>query len=77
MEFYGGINARRMNVPGIQLSEKPRAVIYQEQFDDYGVLPNAGGALDQPYILMREMRLVKRVRDMFEQSWLASQTQGN
>jgi hypothetical protein len=76
MEFYGNINARRMGVPGVQIGEKPRAVIYQEQFDDYGVLPNAGGTLDQPNILMKEMRLVKRIRDLFEQSFLASRTQG-
>lgn len=72
--YFGAINMLQMNLPVPDMPEKPRALIYQEQIDEYGVLPWPGGLLDQPHILMSELHLVVRVRKVFASM---SQPQGN
>lgn len=65
--YYGAVNQRKMNIP-VDMPEKPRAVIIQEQIEEYDELPFPGGLMAQPHILMRELKLVIRVRNIFTQS---------
>jgi len=49
----------------VAVPEKPQSLTFFEQMEEFHSLPKAGGLLDQPYILMREMKLCVEVRDIF------------
>jgi hypothetical protein len=64
--YYGAINAIRMNVQ-MAIPDKPEALLLLEQIETYDQLLYPGGIMNQPYILMRELRIVVQIRTAFSQ----------
>lgn len=64
MNYFGTQNEIRLGLNAI-VPEKPQALIYLEQREEFGALPFGGGFLDQPYILMMEMKRCADIRSVF------------
>ena len=67
--YYGGINQLRMNITPDNMPEKPMVVIMLDQMEQYDALPEEGGLLDQPHLLMREIEKARQIKTMFENSY--------
>jgi len=64
MNYFGAQNEIRLGLSAI-IPEKPQALIYLEQREEFRALPFGGGFLDQPYILMMEMKRCADIRNIF------------
>lgn len=73
-EYFGALNEIRFGLQ-VAVPQKPPTLIFFEQMDEFNRLPMAGGLLDQPYILMRELKIVAEVRSVFLASLKAQQSQ--
>lgn len=74
--YFGALNEIRYGLQTV-VPEKPQTLVFFEQIEEFRTLPKSGGLLDQPYILMRELKIVAEVRNVFEALIRANQAQGN
>jgi len=72
--YFGALNELRYGL-NVAVPEKPQSLTFFEQMEEFRSLPKAGGLLDQPFILMREMKLCVEVRDIFAAFARAQQKQ--
>jgi len=59
----------------VPVPPKPTTLIFFEQMQEFNTLPCAGGLLDQPYILVRELKIVAEIKMVFQASLAAQQPQ--
>jgi hypothetical protein len=61
--FFGEIELARLGVDEGKIPENPAPVLWAlyHQMERWHALPNVGGLLDQPYILMAELDALDRV----------------
>ena len=65
MNFYGSINEQKMGVKPDSI-EKPEAMILWEKCQEIGLPLVDGGLMDQPYIWLQEVAVIKNTKALFD-----------
>jgi hypothetical protein len=67
LDYYGSINEQMVSggLTGVEIPEKPEALLRDEQCKELGLPLVAGGVLDQPYIWMQEVGVIREVQAIF------------
>lgn len=71
-EYFGALNELRFGLQ-VAVPPKPSSLIFFEQMEEFNTLPYAGGLLNQPYILMRELKIVAEMKQVFQATLAAQQ----
>jgi len=55
--------------------DKPKILVYLEQMETFNALPYSGGIMNQPYILIGELKQCSDIRSLFEALMRSQQKQ--
>jgi len=67
LDYYGSLNEYLTsgNLTNVVIPEKPEALLRDEQCQALGLPLVAGGVLDQPYIWMQELGIIREIQAIF------------
>lgn len=71
-DYYGAVSYYRMGLKPEKKTDKPIAMVYTEECEEFNIPLVLGGILDQPYIWMMEYRICKNIRDVHQAIWAAN-----
>jgi hypothetical protein len=72
--YFGMLTEVRNHLKPETRYEKPKALEYYEQIEEFGIPLVAGGVFDQPHIFMMQYRVCQRIKDLFESQWKQNPT---
>jgi len=66
--YLGSINELKLGggLTGVKIPDKPEALLREEQCQALGLPLVAGGVMDQPYIWMQELAVIRDAVALFE-----------